>query len=260
MPNVTLYEDEKHRNVLLEDFSKGEMLPANQHLIVHGEHGVLIDPGGRETFEKVLFNVTKELGKAHLEHIFLSHQDPDVVGSIDLWLRRTHARAWVSRMWMGTLPHFDLDPLVTGSLRSIPDEGTSLKIGKIRLWVIPAHFLHSPGNFQLYDPVSKILYTADLGASLDVRYRVVPNVEEHIPRMQPFLQRHIATTEVLRAWVDVVRPLNIHAIAPQHGAVIKGRDSVRRFLDWCATVACGIDAFPELFTLPPGMDGRSNGE
>ena len=46
--------------------------------------------------------------------------------------------------------------------------------------MIPAHFLHSAGNFQVYDPVSKVLYTGDLGASIGMDYMDVTDFDAHL--------------------------------------------------------------------------------
>jgi flavorubredoxin len=47
-----------------------------------------------------------------------------------------------------------------------------------------------------------------------------------------------------------VRGLDIETIAPQHGAMFRGRALVERFIDWCSTLECGIDANADLFKLP----------
>ena len=39
------------------------------------------------------------------------------------------------------------------------------------MYALPAHFLHSVGNFHIYDPIAKILYTGDLGAG--ARHRIL---------------------------------------------------------------------------------------
>jgi len=46
-----------------------------------------------------------------------------------------------------------------------PDEGSDIPLGRTRARALPAHFLHSVGNFQFYDPISRILFSGDLGAS-----------------------------------------------------------------------------------------------
>ncbi len=35
-----------------------------------------------------------------------------------------------------------------------------------KLKVVPAHFLHSEGQINVYDPISKILFTGDIGAAM----------------------------------------------------------------------------------------------
>ncbi|NMC01324.1 MAG: MBL fold metallo-hydrolase, partial [Chloroflexi bacterium] len=43
MPTQTLFENAEHKNILLEDFTSGEMVQANQHIIVHNGRGMLLD-------------------------------------------------------------------------------------------------------------------------------------------------------------------------------------------------------------------------
>lgn len=47
-------------------------------------------------------------------------------------------------------------------IQAIPAEGMRVRLGATELLFLPAHFLHSSGNFQVYDPASNILYTGDL--------------------------------------------------------------------------------------------------
>lgn len=251
MPNEVLYDDGVHKNVLLEDFGLGGLaVQANQHIIVHGRDGMILDPGGHKIYSKVLATTISVLGGTNLRYIFLSHQDPDIVAAVNGWLMTTDATAYVSRLWTRFVPHFGLDHLVSDRLLPIPDEGTLLDLGGIRLVVLPAHFLHSPGNFQIYDPVAKILYSGDLGASLGQDYRYVTDFAAHVPYMEGFHKRYMAANAVLRAWAAMVRPLDIEMIAPQHGAIFKGKDLVKTFIDWCEGLNCGVDLIADLFKAP----------
>ena len=45
-------------------------------------------------------------------------------------------------------------------LIELPDRGQVIQLGESKLVIVPAHFLHSVGNFQFYDPVAKILFSA----------------------------------------------------------------------------------------------------
>jgi len=45
----------------------------------------------------------------------------------------------------------------------------------------------------------------------------------------------------LRAWAQLVQKLDIEVIAPQHGAFCRGKAMVKRFVDGCAGLECGVD-------------------
>lgn len=251
MPSLVLYEDAQHRNLLFEDFGLGGLaVQANQHMIIHGGAGMILDPGGHKVYSKVLAETFSALGRGQLTHIFLSHQDPDIVAAINGWLMTTDADAYISSLWTRFVPHFGFDHLVADRLKPIPDEGMVLELGGAPLIVLPAHFLHSEGNFQLYDPHSRILYSGDLGASLGAEYREVADFDAHLRYMTGFHQRYMGSNRALAAWAEMVRPLDIEIIAPQHGAFFKGKEVVQRFIDWCATLQCGIDLMAGSYKVP----------
>lgn len=252
MPGLTLYDDGTHANYLLEDFGHGEMVQANQHLVVHAGHAMILDPGGHKVYNKALSETTKLLGAGgKLRCIFLSHQDPDIVAAINGWMMTTDADAYASALWIRFIPHFGLDRLVSHRLHPIPDEGMHLDLNGCALAFLPAHFLHSPGNFQVFDPVSKVLYSGDLGASLGMDYMAVPDFESHLPHMAGFHRRYMASGRSMRAWAKMVRPLGIEVIAPQHGAIFRGKAMVDRFIDWCESLECGVDLMDDAYRYPP---------
>ncbi len=255
MPHTVLYKDETHRNVLLEDFGLGGLaVQANQHVIAHGSAGMILDPGGHKVYSKVLAATMSVLGGSNLRYIFLSHQDPDIVAAVNGWLLTTDADAYISKIWVRFVPHFGLDHLVEHRLKPIPDEGMVLDLNGAPLLVLPAHFLHGAGNFQVYDSTAKILYSGDLGASLGMHYLYVEDFEAHLEYMEGFHQRYMASNKALRAWANMVRGLDIEVIAPQHGAIFKGKDMVERFLDWCEQLQCGVDLITELFKVPTAQE------
>ena len=49
----------------------------------------------------------------------------------------------------------------------------------------------------------------------------------------------------------MVRGLDIEIIAPQHGALFKGKPMVERFINWCEGLECGVDLMVDKFNLPP---------
>ncbi|MCB9914163.1 MAG: FprA family A-type flavoprotein [Planctomycetes bacterium] len=249
---IELFDRGGHRNILLPEVGQeGDLsVQANQHLIIHGPCAMILDPGGHKVYSKVLKETTSRLADAKLTHIFLSHQDPDIVAAVNGWLMTTDAIAMASELWLRFIPHFGVDKFVASRLTGIPDEGQILDLGGADLFILPAHFMHSCGNFQVYDPTSKILYTGDLGASVGMDYREVTDFDAHLPFMKGFHQRYITSNQVLRLWAEMVRGLDIECIAPQHGALFRGKAMVERFIDWCANLQCGIDLMGEAFKVP----------
>ena len=251
MAHIVLADLGEHRNILLEDMSKGELaVQANNHVIAQGKDALVLDPGGHKIYAKVLGETFSILRDAKLGHIFLSHQDPDIVAALNGWLMTTDAQAYVSSLWLRFVPHFGVDEFVADRLKPIPDEGMVFDLDGARLLILPAHFLHSEGNFQLYDTVAKILYSGDLGASLGADYVEVKDFDAHIRFMEGFHRRYMCSNRVMKAWADMVRPLDIEIIAPQHGAYFKGKEMVHRFIDWCADLECGMDLMTSMYRIP----------
>lgn len=87
-----------------------------------------------------------------------------------------------------------------------------------------------------------------MGASIggeDDPGKPVSNFDAHIPLMLPFHQRYMVSNKVCRLWADMARGLDLEWIVPQHGAPFKGRDMISRFIDWVASLECGIDLMSE---------------
>jgi flavorubredoxin len=139
-------------------------------------------------------------------------------------------------------------------LVSIPDQGQTLEIGNSVLVAIPAHYLHSEGNFQFYDPTSKILFSGDLAASFGAPDEIgepVTDFAAHIPSMIGFHQRFMGSNKILRLWVNMVRELDLDWIVPQHGRPFKGPEVIGELLNWLSELECGIDLMTqENYRLP----------
>lgn len=253
MPSTELFNNGTHRNILLEDFGHGLAVQANQHLIVHNGCAMLLDPGGHKVYSKSRgeVDVVARATGAKLTDLFISHQDPDICAALNGWLMTSDAMAHVPTVWARFITHFGVDKLVSERIVPIDDAGRWLDLGGCQLALIPAHFLHSCGNFQVYDPTSKILYSGDLGASLGIDYFIVPDFEAHLPSMEGFHRRYMPSNVALRAWAKMARGMDIETIAPQHGAVFKGKEMVGKFIDWIETLETGLDIMTGNLQLPP---------
>lgn len=247
---ITLFENETHKCVMFNDLGSGSMVQANQHVIVDEKEAMVLDPGGHKIYSLLFPQISSLIPKDGLKYVFFSHQDPDIIAAANGWLMVSEARAFLPELWMRFIPHFGVDRLVMERIQPVPDEGTTVELGSAGLKIIPAHFLHSPGNFQVYDPVSKILFTGDLGASLGNEYAYVEDFDAHIQYMEGFHTRYMPSQKALKLWADMVKSLDIDIIAPQHGAVFSGKELVGRFIGWIAGLECGLDRMEAVFKIP----------
>lgn len=247
---IKLFDNGSHKNVFVNNLSTGHMVQANQHLIVSNGDGIILDPGGHKIYTKLFSLLASEMKHNGLKHIFFSHQDPDIIAAANGWLMVTEAQAYLSSLWMRFIPHFGVDEMVVERIQPIPDEGMSITVGGAQLKFIPAHFLHSSGNFHVYDPTSKILYTGDLGASLGNEYAFVEDFDAHIQYMEGFHKRYISTSRALKMWAATARKLDIEMIAPQHGAIFPNRELSARFIDWIDSIPCGVELMGDAYPIP----------
>ena len=254
-----LFESDGHLVVRYADLVRGEGVQANQFAIRHGDHGALIDPGGDLTFTPLTIELSRHLNLQRLEYILASHQDPDIIASLPRWMLHSSCKVAVSRLWSRFLPHL-ASTFVTdrvgeqcqARILPLPDEGGRLPFGGSELWALPAHFLHSVGNFSFFDPVSRILFSGDIGASLDGEEQAVACFEDHVPAMVGFHRRYMAGNRACRFWVRMVRDLAPAMIVPQHGGYFDRPATVSRFLDWLERLECGPDLLEARhYRLPP---------
>jgi flavorubredoxin len=221
----------------------GEAVQANQFLVIHNDHGCVIDPGGNMAYNEMLLTVGRYFSPQKLDKILASHADPDIIASLDRWMTSTQAHLYISRLWERFAPHFCKPGKTQGRIVGIPDPGMRIAVGDAELVALPAHFMHAEGNFQFWDPVSRILFSGDLGVSMvksaDAA-RPVSSLAGHIPKMEAFHRRYMVSGKVLKLWARMVRDLPIDMIVPQHGAPMRGA-AVGEFIEWVQTLDCGVD-------------------
>ncbi|PKO54266.1 MAG: MBL fold metallo-hydrolase [Betaproteobacteria bacterium HGW-Betaproteobacteria-2] len=228
----------------LTDSSTSQAVQSNQFLIVTDGHGALIDPGGNMTYNGLMMAMGKYFNFRKLQYILASHQDPDIVASINKWLLGTECTLLAPAIWERFIPHFCGVGNTEDRIIGIPDKGMNIELGNTTIKALPAHFLHSEGNFQFYDVTSKILFSGDLGASLvsgELASQPVTDFEMHLPAMLPFHRRYMTSNKACRLWANMVRGLDIESIVPQHGRAFVGKAMVKRFIDWVENLECGID-------------------
>jgi flavorubredoxin len=251
MRNIPLFESEHHKVVLLNETEaeEEEGIHSNQYLILHDGGAALLDPGGYGVIGRVLDEMLRYLRPEELNALILSHQDPDVAGGIATWLELTGATVYAPRIWTRFLPHYGVGHRSMRRFVGVPDEGMACDVAPgFRLELMPAHFLHSEGQINVYDPVSKILFTGDIGTAMlpanAINEPFVDDFSTHVQYVEAFHRRYMCSNRAARLWVRNVSKLDIVALAPQHGPIYRGA-AVSEFLNWFRELECGIDIMTE---------------
>ncbi len=243
MNSQIIFESGDHKCIFIgrDPKKKEQIIDTNEYIIQSGDEAILLDPGGIDIFPAVLAEITKYVSLENIKVIFASHQDPDVSSSLAMWLDLVkEVKIYTPWIWTGFLAHFGMGTEFT--INGLPDEGAEIKIGSngSTVYAVPAHYAHSSGNYSLFDPKSKILFSGDIGAALlPPDYPIyVDDFASHIKYMEKFHQRWMPSAHALRAWVRRARAINPSVIAPQHGAIFTGRN-VTMFLDWLDNLEVG---------------------
>lgn len=235
-----IFQQGKHRwGAISRDPERaGHVIDTNEYLVVNGDDGLICDPGGTEVFPMVFAALAREFDPEKIRYVFASHQDPDIASSLALW-RETNPdlRCFVSWLWASFLPHYGV---AADTFLTIPDEGMSVSLGTLPLQLVPAHYLHSSGNFHLYDAKAKILFSGDVGAALlpDDSGLFVEDFDAHIRSAELFHRRWMGSNSAKRRWCERVARLDIDMLCPQHGAIYRGGD-VERFINWFDALEVG---------------------
>ena len=147
------------------------------------------------------------------------------------------------------MPHFGIVDVTR--MTGIPDKGMNISLPSgNKLRCVPSHFMHSPGQFSLFDERSRILFSGDIGAAVFEKEEdetlFIEDFQKHIPLIEGFHVRYMASNKIVSKWVETIRLLKPAMIAPQHGAIYKD-EQVDNFLNWLSGLKCGTDYIENLF-------------
>ncbi|MDD5216247.1 MAG: MBL fold metallo-hydrolase [Methylococcales bacterium] len=229
-----IYQSGEHQWIALarDPEKPNYLIDTNEYLITDGTTALLTDPGGSEIFSMVFTAICDAYDPAKIGALFASHQDPDIISSLSLWLDfNPDLKCYLSRLWSTFVPHFGG---TDETFIEIPDEGLNIPVGSLNLQAVPAHYLHSSGNFHLYDETARLFFSGDIGAAMlppDMNDLFVKNFARHIDYATYFHQRWMGSKEAKRVWCERVAKLKIDMLCPQHGAIYQGAD-VERFINW----------------------------
>lgn len=241
MHSEIIYDGPSHKWVMFgrDPNRPDNIIDTNQYMIISGKEAIVLDPGGVELFAPMLSSALKYVEIEQIRYLFASHQDPDIISSLGFWDKTLkNAKLYSPWLWEGFIRHFGMEHI---EYVAIPDSGMVVQVGNISLSFSPAHYLHSSGNFNVYDPQAKILMSGDIGAALQEGQQplFVKEFDKHIQYMKMFHQRWMPSNRAKNDWCKRIRGMDIDMIAPQHGSIFRG-ENVERFVNWFEGLEVGL--------------------
>ncbi|MDD4604338.1 MAG: hypothetical protein PHF97_11105 [Bacteroidales bacterium] len=217
----------------------------NCYLIVDGEEGILIYPGGKTEFEFVQSSIEKVLPLTNLMGMIICQPDPDETSAIIDWLKLNPGMKIITAPRTNTkLSHYgSLD----WSWHNVSEEPVfSFKSGQ-KLDFIPAPFLPCSETFTIYDKTSRFLFSGDLWSAIDMDWKlVVENFAAHELKLSLFHLDYFPSSLTLKGYLKQIRNLKLEAILPRHGSIIPLKN-ISFALEYLNRLRCGIDLiYPDL--------------
>jgi flavorubredoxin len=239
--SISIFKDDEHEWIMLgrDPEKPDQIIDTNQYMITTPSKAIILDPGGIELYAPMLAAVLRHVPLENIRYLFASHQDPDIISSLGLWDKTLQdATLYGPWLWESFIRHFGMDNVKYHPLK---DEGGSLDMDGCSLQFVPAHYLHSSGNFHVYDARAKILMSGDVGAALEPISApiFVEDFSKHVEFMKGFHQRWMPSNRAKQNWISRVKELDIEIMAPQHGRLFKG-EAVQEFLEWFSQLDVGI--------------------
>lgn len=225
-------------------YEKEENLLCNPYLIVDNNEAVIIDGGSRPDFPVVMMKILQSgTYLANIKALIYQHYDPDLCGSIHNFEELINKKDLkiishiTNKMF---LKHYSYksDFISTQELNDIFTFSSGRK-----LVFINTPYAHTEGNIATYDTKTKTLFSSDLFGSYSFKDDIFLNInnqcfkctgKEPCPlnnhcsfnEIKMFHQHIFPTKKVIQWAINEFNNYDIDLIAPQHGAVIKGKDSI----------------------------------
>jgi flavorubredoxin len=237
--DTILFQSDTHQCIAFDDGRSGP----RQALIRQGEHTALIDPRGDLAFGPLALAVARHAPLDSLDFVFTAQEDEKAVGRLQRWLHGTSTRIVTSREWCRFSPsgeHPRNEALRRRRLLLLGHRGGRVSLGKSELRVLPALPAQAIGQPAIYDPVSRILFSGDIGAHETPDNSPCEHFDAVLPALLDRRSDFLMDTRGCREWALIARDLRPHMIMPHRGRPLVGQAAVTRFLDWIETAGARV--------------------
>ena len=236
MKSHKIHSSANHQWVILGHDSErsARIADTNQVVLISDDTATLVDPGGIEVFPAYLSALTGLISIDKVTQLALMSSDPDAVSSLPLWRQVCQETIAISAPALLTdvIGHLDSEC----EFDTIGDDGGILQLANDKvLHLIPAHYLHAPAAFSVYDPIAKLLYSGSIGSSLNTANStgefIVNSFDAHVNFLEDYHSRWFGSERARNDWLNRVSKFDIEHLVPHRGPAMSG-DDVQSFLNW----------------------------
>ncbi len=236
-------------------------LHCNPYLIKDNDEVVVIDGGSRPDFATVIMKILQAgVAPQQIKALIYQHYDPDLCGSIPNFediIKRNDLKILSASENLMFIRHYSISsPMVPLSKLKFQFEFESGR----RLQFIKTPYSHSAGSFVTFDSKTKVLFSSDLFGSygrdwelylhLTAECYQCENLSQCAKKLSDcpvngilhFHRKIMTSAKALRYSLEQLGKIPFEIIAPQHGSIIKDRDTIRHVFERLSSLEeVGID-------------------
>jgi len=236
-------------------------------LLIDSDQAVLIDGGNRPDFVVVMSKILQTgIHPRQIVALIYQHYDPDLCGSmlnfIDI-CENANLKI-ISEQDNNNFIHYYIGKDKHHMIEQIDTMGYRLIFNGRELYFLKTPYAHSPGSFVSYDTKTKTLFSSDLFGSFSTKWGLFIELSEScpicidynhcikgkdycpLPDIIDFHKKIMPTARSLKHAMNIIKPLDVNIIAPQHGSVIKNQQDINFLINFIASLeGVGIDAIEQ---------------
>lgn len=219
------------------------LLQCNPYLLIDEQDAVLFDPGSIPDFPRVMRKVIDLIDPHDINWIVVSHQDPDVCGSLAVVedvIDNPNLKIAAHTNTVRLIQHLGLRSEFYAVDRN--NNRLTLRNGREFDFVF-LPYCHSPGAIATYDRKTRALFSGDFFGALSKSADLF-STEGFPETLNSFHQAYMPSNAVVRAGLRRLEKFKIDMILPQHGSVIEGENTIKA-IKHLESLPCGVDLFEE---------------
>lgn len=237
--NITLFGYKSHNILFIDsEYSQEDSIRFNRYMILHEDCGVLLGSSGFSVVPRVYAEMLRYTAGSQSLKAVLSSQSS---GMANGFMHRFDLGSPPTRICEVSMCFLSNDGVEgVKSFIEVPDEGMSCFISPGFDLVLVPELFQSEGRFSVYDPVSKMLFTSEIGAAIRPQDQNGVYVDEFVSCL-PYVETSRWQTmrpEHISSWMEAIAKLDVNVLAPRYGPFYRGQ-AVKDFLAWFRDLARG---------------------